>query len=86
MNNLLFKQLNAYVVLVQPKNSSLTRFFCGFGKKGQTLTAWSLAGAHILTEQKASQISDKLTERRITSAVVNVTALPYFPFDNGGAV
>lgn len=85
MNNLLWKQLNAYVVLVQPKNSALTRFFCGFGKKGQTLTAWSLAGAHILTEEKATQVEDKLAQRRITCAVCNVTALPYFPFDNGGS-
>lgn len=76
MNNILFKQLNAYVVLVQPKNSALTRFFCGFGKKGQTLTAWSLAGAHILTQEKATQIELNLTQRRITCAVFSVTSLP----------
>ena len=37
------------------------RFFCGFGKSGQVMLAWSLAGAQLFIDQRvAESVMDNL--------------------------
>ena len=69
MKNLFLDQIDLYVVLLQPKHSSITRFFCGFNAKKHVQTAWSLGGAVIMRKENALLISDKLTKLGKTNSI-----------------
>lgn len=42
------------------------RYFCRFGRNGQVLTAWSLAGAHLFGFRKIDNPDLTDAERRLT--------------------
>lgn len=55
------KQLNACLVVIANKGKAAfgrypIRFFSGYGKNGLILTAWSMAGAQLLTAEVAEEV------------------------------